>query len=428
MNQKIERETVAGGATYRRSDRSNRNGSPSLMRQINATLVLKEIRRAGHMSRADLVRVTGLSAPTVTNVVEYLRNAGVVRAVRENVAGNARAPLYEFCADVRAVLGVDIGGDKLIVALADLNGKVLGIRRRDTSRLARGGPKRILNLVRDTADKLLAEHRVRPSDLLAVGAGTPGVISATGIVTLAPQLPGWEGLDLRAALAEFFPCPVYVDREVTLALLAERWLGVARDLDDALFIQLGIGVGGAMLTGGRISRGADGAAGEIGLMPVRMAAGAGSKARSVPLESVAGGAALAREGALAARGSKGAALLAHAGGEAEDITAATVFAAAAAGDPTASAILDGALIQLARGIAGLVCALNPRAVILSGGMARAGEQILRPLEAFVAAEVPFVPRFLISTTGEEAVALGAIHQITQTVEQSLISPGIGAVG
>jgi predicted NBD/HSP70 family sugar kinase len=424
MNDKSKRETVVGWATDSLSDRSNRNGSPTLMRQINATLILKEIRRAGRISRADLVRVTGLSAPTVTNVVEYLRNAGVVRVARQKVARNSRAPLYEFCADARAVLGIDIGGDKLIVALADLNGRILGMRRRDTSRLARGGPKRILALVRDTSDKLLAEHRVPASDLLAVGAGTPGVISPQGIVTLAPQLPGWEGLDLQAVLAEIFPCPVYVDREVTLALLAERWLGAARDLDDALFIQLGVGVGGAMLTGGRISRGADGAAGEIGLMPVRSCVGL--KVRSGPLESVAGGAALAREGAVAARGPKGAALLAHAGGEVEDITAATVFAAAAAGDPTASAIVDSALAQLAQGIAGLVCALNPRAVILSGGMARAGEQVLRPLEAFVAAEVPFVPRFLISTIGEEAVALGAIHQVIQTVELSLISPGIGA--
>ena len=88
-------------------------------------------------------------------------------------------------------------------------------------------------------------------------------------------------------------------------------------------------------------------------------------------------------------------------------------------------IVNEALTALAQGIASLVCALNPRAVILSGGMSRAGDQVLRrPLEAKVAALVPFAPKFLTSTVGEEAVALGAIRRVTQTLEQDLILPDL----
>jgi predicted NBD/HSP70 family sugar kinase len=426
MDEMSEQERAARAAPDRRSDRSNRNGSPTLMRQINAMLVLKETRRAGVVSRADLVRATGLTAPSVTNVVDYLCNAGYLRVAEpEPSKRGVRAPLYEFAADVRNVLGIDIGADKLVVVLADLNGKIIGMRRRDTSQLGHRGPKRLLALVGETAEKLLAEHKVPTSDLLAVGAGTPGVISPTGIVTLAPQLQGWEGLDLQAALAEIFHCTIYVDREVTLALLAEQWVGVARDMDDALFVQLGVGVGSALLTGGRTYPGADGGAGEIGLMPVIVGSGSGRKPLYGPLESVVGGAALAREGAAAARGPKGSVLLALAGGKPDEVTAATVFAAAAKGDKASAAIVTAALATLAQAIAGVVCALNPRAVILSGGMSRAGDQILRPLEAFVAAQVPFAPRFLISTTGEEAVALGAVWQVIQTLEQRLITPAVG---
>jgi len=323
------------------------------------------------------------------------------------------------------VLGIDIGADKLIIVLADLNGRVLGMRRQDTSRLGLRGPRNLLGLVRETAEKLLEEHGLKGADLLAVAAGTPGVVSPSGIVTLAPQLQGWEGLDLQAALAEIFDCPVHVEREVTLALLAEQWVGVAQDLDDALFVQLGIGVGAALLMGGNAYRGADGGAGEVGLMPV--ATGSRAAAGYGPLESVSGGAAIARAGAAAAGTPKGAALLALAGGKPEAVTAATVFAAQAAGDKTATAIIDAALATLAQGIAGLVCALNPRAVILSGGMSRAGDQVLRPLAAFVAAQVPFVPKFLISTVGEEAVALGAVRRVTQTLEQRLILPSTGGM-
>jgi predicted NBD/HSP70 family sugar kinase len=422
MDQQDDQEVDHTPATDRRSDGSNRNGSPTLMRQINAARVLQEIREAGPVSRANLVRATGLSAPTVTNVVEYLRNAGLLRiAEAGSPTRRPRAPLYEFCADVRSVLGIDIGADKLIVVLADLDGRILGMRRRDTSRLPHRGPERLLELVRETADELLSENGVGPADLLAVGAGTPGVISPEGIVTLAPQLPRWEGLDLRAALASMFNCPVHVDREVTLALVAEQWVGVARDLDDALFVQLGVGIGAAFLVGGRACRGADGAAGEVGLAPFPLSPSNGSYG---PLESIAGGAALAREGAVAALRGGGSTVLELAGGRAEDVSAATVFAAAAQGNKAATAIIDRAIAVLGQAIAGLVCALNPRAVILSGGISRAGDQLRVPLEAFVAAQVPFVPRFLISTVGDEAVALGAIRQITTTLERRLISPAV----
>lgn len=404
-----------------------RNGSPALMRRINAARVLHEIRTSGPVSRADLTRITGLSAPTVTNVVKYLRASGHVRPLTpEHPRSDGRRPtLYEFCADLYSVLGVDIGADKLMIVLADLDGQVLGMRRRDTSRLRKLGPDELLKLVRETAAELMTEQEVADGDLLAVGVGTPGVVSAGGVVTIAPQLDGWEGLDLRARLAELFGCRVHVEREVILSLLAEQWVGVAQDLDDALFVQLGVGVGAALLLNGSGYRGADGGAGEIGLMPLhggrhpRLIAGYG------PFESVTGGAALAREGAAAARTADGAAMLAIADGDSTAVSAAVVFEAAAAGDRAASMIVNEALTILAQGIASLVCALNPRAVILSGGMSRAGDQVLRrPLEAKVAALVPFPPMFLTSTIGEEAVALGAIRRVTQTLEQDLILPDL----
>ena len=88
-------------------------------------------------------------------------------------------------------------------------------------------------------------------------------------------------------------------------------------------------------------------------------------------------------------------------------------------------IVNAALTILAQGIASLVCALNPRAVILPGGMSRADDQLLRrPLEAKVAAAGPFAPIFLTSTVGEEAVVLGAIRRVTQTLEQDLILPDL----
>jgi predicted NBD/HSP70 family sugar kinase len=399
------------------------------MRRINAARVLREIRHAGAMSRADLARATGLSKPTITNVVEQLCASGQVQRVAASATElpvGRRPQLYELCADARRVVGIDIGGDKLVVVVASMEGEVLNTRRRDTARLSSRSPARMLALVRETTTALLADSRVDMGDLLAVGVGTPGVVSSEGVVTLAPQLRGWEGLDLGAAFREMFSCPVHVEREVTLSLLAEQWIGVAQDLDDALFVQLGVGVGAALLLGGQAYRGADGGAGEIGLMP----SGPRPKSQSTggaafgPFESATGGAALAREGAAAARSRGGSRLLALAGGDPDAVTAAMVFASAADGDKTAMKILDRAIDVLAEGIAGLVCALNPSAVILSGGLSRAGEQLRAPLEQRVAAQVPFPPKFVISTVGDEGVALGAARRVIQALDSELSLPAL----
>ena len=100
---------------------------------------------------ADLTRITGLSAPTVTNVVKYLWDSGHVRPLATELrrSDGRRPTLYEFGADSRSVLGVDIGADKLMIVLADLDGQVLGMRPRDTSRLRKLGPDELLKLVRE---------------------------------------------------------------------------------------------------------------------------------------------------------------------------------------------------------------------------------------------------------------------------------------
>lgn len=387
------------------------------MRRMNVSRVLQELRARGPLSRAELARSTGLSKPTVTSVVADLQQRGYVLPVAddgEHGRVGRRPVLFRFRSDREYVLGVDIGADKLLVLLADLDGNVVASERRTARELARRGSAAMIAEVARTASQLFARVGVGQSSLVAVVAGTPGVVSEDGVVTLAPQIGEWEGLDLRAALAAVFDCPVHVEREVSLSLLAERWRGVAQGLDDALYIHLGVGVGAALLINGEVYRGADGAAGEIGSMPLGPAVqpllpGFG------PFESVTGGAGLARAGQAAAQSPPGARLLDLAGGDPEAVDAAHVFVAAKGGDPAAGDIVAAAVQTLAQGVACLVCALNPHTVVVSGGLSRAGDVLLGPLTAAVTELVPFPPRFLVSTLGDETVALGAVRRATETL-------------
>jgi len=395
-------------------------GSPALMRAINASRVIRELRSGGAQSRADLVRATGLAKPTITNVVAHLEGLGFIarteRSAQATDGREALAPRYEYRASRGQVLGIDIGADKTLLILADLDGATIASARFATP--STRGVKQILDELDRSVAKLLGQAGTTKDTLLAVVAGTPGVISRDGVVTMAPQLKDWEGLDLAAALRDHFACPISIDSEATLSLQAERWIGVAKGVENALFVHLGIGVGAGLLIDGVIRKGADGAAGEIGLMPYPKARPDGS-VEFTPLEAMTSGAALKRRGGALARTPAGAALLALAKGDPDAVDAAMVFAAAREADPAAAALIDEQVGFLAWGLSSLACALNPRQIIVGGGLSRSADLFFDELRERVNAAVPFAPEWSLSVLGDEAVALGAVHQAAAMVEDAI---------
>jgi predicted NBD/HSP70 family sugar kinase len=406
-------------------------GSPQLLRQLNSAHVLRAIRTHGPISRAELAKTIGLSKPTVNEVVEGLRGKGTVLESEANGADRPlrpgrRARLLRFRADLGHVLGIDIGANKLLVVVADLNGDVVVSERVPVQPRERADATALLKCVQAAATTALAAAGTRRSELQAVGVGSPGVVDpTTGRLSLAPQLGGWESLPLGRRLQRSFPCPVLVENEVHLSVLAERWRGAAQGIDDALFVQAGYGIGGGLLVGGRLYRGANGAAGEIGYLPFTddwsPRDGLG------PFEHAAGGSAYARHGRRAAASRGGRRLLELAGGDPDAIDAEIVFAAAAEGNAAALKILDTLVRRLARGIAAAAIVVDPRTVIVGGGLSRAGEVLLRPLERELAELMPIPPQVVLSDLGEEAVALGAVRLAVQTVEDRLFGIAAEAV-
>jgi predicted NBD/HSP70 family sugar kinase len=406
-------------------------GSPRLIRRLNSAHVLSAIRAQGPISRAELAQAIGLSKPTVNEVVEGLLRDGTVL---EDEANGARRPsrpgrparLLRFRADLGYVLGIDIGANKVLVLVADLNGDVVGSERRRVGARERAGSAPLLRHAQAAASAALRAAGIARARLEAVGVGTPGVVDpVTGKLKLAPQLGGWEGLPLAKRLQRSFTCPVLVENEVHLSVLAEQWRGAAQGIDDALFVQAGYGIGGGLLVGGRLYRGANGAAGEIGYLPFAAADHAAPNGLG-PFEHAAGGSAYARHGSRAAARADGRRLLELAGGDPEAVDAEIVFAAAAEGDRVAHVIVEELAGRLAEGVAAAAVVLNPETVILGGGLSRGGETLLAPLAGRLAELVPVVPRVVLSDLGEESVALGAVRLAIQTVEERLF--GIAAEG
>src|SRR5437016_11128396 len=202
-------------------------GSPGLLRRLNSAAVLHAVRADGPVSRSDLARATGLSKPTVNAAVELLMEQGYVSEDGEAASGRPgrRPRLLRFASGLGHVLGVDIGANKVLVLVADLAGHVLATERR------RSEPTALLELVEDAATHALAAAGVAPESVKAVGVGTPGVVDPiSGRVTLAPQLPGWGGIEHGARLRPLVARPVWAHNDVRLSPAAEAWPGAAAEI------------------------------------------------------------------------------------------------------------------------------------------------------------------------------------------------------
>lgn len=402
--------------------------SPKLMRRMNLDAVLQTIRSGGTVSRLDIAAATRLSKPTINEVLRVLLEAGYVREElpSDNEATNRRPGprprMLALRADFGHVLGIDIGANKILVLVADLSGTIVASVRRPIGEENRLNLETLLAEVCSAVEAALGSAEISASSLKATVVGTPGVINpSSGRVSLAPQLPCLEGVGFGQLLAGYLPnqmAPTIVENEVYLSLLAERWRGAARTITDALYVQIGYCIGAAILIGGELHRGACGAAGEIGYLPLFTDGGRATDGRG-PFEWAAGGDAFARMGREVAATRKGKLLREMAGND--DIDAVTLFAAAQRGDAAAKEIIDDLVSRLAVGIATAAIILNPEAVIIGGGISRAGGLLIEPLEARIRGLVPVPPRVFLSRLGEEAVALGAVHVALGAVDESILS-------
>lgn len=300
-------------------------------------------------------------------------------------------------------IGVDVGGTKTAALRLSPDGAILD---RATLPTPAQDPAASLQIVGDAIGKVLDDG------VTAIGVGAAGMIDVpTGTIVFSPNFT-WRGVPIAAELSERFGLPVTVDNDATAAAWAESRLGASAGFEDSLFVGVGTGIGGGIVAGGRLIRGAHGFAGEVGhviVEPDGPACGCGNHGC---WEQVASGQTLEREGAEAVAADPASSFAIRAGRRTSSITGEFVAAAARDGDPVGQRIIRDIGRRLGEGIAGLVNVLDPAIVVVGGGVARIGDVVLDPLrEAYRAAvegrrarpDVPIVPAAL----GNDAGAIGA---------------------
>jgi len=308
-------------------------------------------------------------------------------------------------------VGLDVGGTKIAGYLVDPSGTVL---RKALAATRPEDAEATLEAMAGVARDMLSDRAA------AVGIGIAGIIEfAAGIMRYGPNLP-FRDLPLRDRMAEATGLPCLVDNDANVAAWGEFRLGAGRGSADMLLVTVGTGIGGGIVSAGRMYRGAHGFAAEIGhviVEPNGPPCGCGNRGC---WEQVASGRAIDRLGRHAAEATPSSLMVALAGGDAARITGPIVVQAAREGDVLAIGVLAEVGRRLGEGIAGMVNILDPDVVVVGGGAISAGELLLEPArEVFRVAveapehraEVPIVAAQLGSAAGGIGAALLALDEL-----------------
>lgn len=303
-----------------------------------------------------------------------------------------------------ATVGVDMGGTKCLgIVLVD------GAAAAESLLPTPRGEQALLDTVSTLADSLAAEVG---EPVTALGLGVPGLVDRDGILRFAPNLPGVTGWAVRSDLEEALDVPVRVDNDATCAAWGERQMGAARGLDEVVLVTLGTGIGGGIVAGGRIHRGTNGFAGEVGHMVVDPNGPLCPCGQRGCWERFASGSGLGRLARDAAEAGEADRVVALAGGDPESVRGEHVSAALAEGDAEAGRIMDSFAWWLALGLVNLANIFDPQAFVVGGGLVSAGAALFDPArEAFASLIAgrdfrPPVP-ILAAELGPQAGAIGA---------------------
>ena len=384
---------------------------PSHLREANCRLLLRLLRRDSPCSKADLVRQSGLSATTVSAAIAQLTKLSLVEEVGNGDSSGGRPPgLLRLNSRRGFVAGADVGGTRLRMMLADLNGRPVANWATHLGNKQKT-PRAIVTLMQAGLREMARQAGVS-ARVLHLTVGAPGITDVTnGVVLVAPNLHGWT----NSLVEREMKLSCTVDNDVNLAALGVHAEGQARDTQDFVFIAMGTGVGAGIFLRGALHHGADWSAGEIGYLPV-----AGLPREPIlvhetgQLERSIGGAGIEAAWHKVLRRER------HAAHHSlMQLHAPQVFDLADEGHPLAIEVITSTARILADAIRMLSLLYNPRLVVLGGGVG-SHRTLCSAAETFLREDEYVQPMLRISSLGAAAQLFGAVAVSLSAVEAGLL--------
>jgi len=342
-----------------------RTGDPEMAREINRSLILNILREQDLLSRADIARALDLSKVTVSTIVSNLIQDELVeeRGAGDSLESGGRKPIMlSLNSSKKYVIGVDIGTTSTAAATADLKGKHLQVTRRQTGDNL--SVDRVLTQVQELIEQAIHKSKIDRAHILALGVSAAGIVSSVkGYIYFSPDFD-WKDVDIKSLLEKKTGFPVVVDNCTRTMTLGEQWYGRIRDARNVLYVNVGYGIGSALILNKHIySNHSEFGHSFITRKKIHCHCG-----KYGCLEAVASGNAIESQ-ANELLGDK----------VDKRITAKMLATMARGGDRTARGIFQNAGRYLGRAISIATNLFNPNIIVIGGGVALSGELLLEPL-------------------------------------------------
>lgn len=392
----------------------------AFVRETNLSLVLRLIHSQSPLSRAQVAAITGLNKSTVSSLVDELLESKLIHETGLNSTGAGRpATLIEINPQAGCIIGVELGVDFVSVAVTNFLGDILW-RRKEDADPSEDQEKMIsqtLRIVKEAA----ANGRKRNLRILGLGLSTPGTVDVNeGVLIFAPNLH-WRNVPFGRIFSEQTKLKVFVENDANAAAIGEHLFGTARQCQDFIFVFAGVGIGGGLFLNGKIYRGRNGYAGEIGHSPImaepsQNVCHCGNRGcwetyanQYSIIQRVQARLEVKRNSIIPK-------LLAEHNSQ---ITIPLIKQAADAGDAEAIDSLVEAGRAMGQGFAGLVNIFNPEKIILGGPLSVAGGYLLPAIQETVTRhslpEIVQQAQVLLSDFGSDASLIGAIAIVVDDV-------------
>jgi glucokinase-like ROK family protein len=375
--------------------------------------VMRALRRQGRISRTEVSSITGWSKAKASQEIRSLVDKGYLVEFGEGVSQGGRKPrLLQINNQLGYIVGIDIGATSLDVGLADVTGMILQRQSEPTD--VKLNPEIVLGRCTELLLGLIRVHGITPAQILGIGVGVPGPVDfARGVLVAPPLMPQWENFLIRDFFKQTFSSAfIVVDNDVNIMALGEQRAGEGMGVDHFIFIKIGTGIGAGIVSNGKIHRGSDGSAGDIGHICVDKEGPLCTCGNKGCLEAMAAGPAIMSKALEAARNGTSLTLSQIRDSKGGVLRPEDVNAACREGDQAALDIIRDSGQMIGDVLASLVNFFNPSHIFIGGGIANFGNHLLVAIRrAVLHRSLPLATTHLsikFSKMGSNAGVVGAI--------------------
>ncbi|UII79876.1 ROK family transcriptional regulator [Flagellimonas sp. CMM7] len=403
------------------SDKKLSIGNSIYINKLNKIRVLHLIRNEKHISRAEIVKRTGLSAPTVTRISDDLINKEkLVSVVGTGESSGGRKPkILRFNSKENFVVGIDLGTTYIRGVLSDLDGDF--ILEREIPTKFEEGFEKVIEQIGGIIETLTSRKLAKDKKVLGIGLAVAGLVNKNnGIIEYSPVF-NWKNVNILEVLKEYTALPVFFDNVSRLTALGELWYGIGREYKHFISVNLGYGIGAGIISNGKPFYGSNGFSGEFGHLIMDSDSNfidrAGLKGSLEALSSGYGIIQIAKEELIEDMGSG--LLEEMIDSNIENVDARIITVAAMAGDKVALCIYNKVMKYLGIGLDTLIKLFNPECIVFSGGLIGGKKFLINKLESEInkhsMVSLSSKTELLESSFGENAALMGAFSLILNKV-------------